>query len=521
LMGWGDSRFTLYAQELEAGYSAAGLTALTDTSYIGGTLNMPLTDDISVVAKLDNVDQTQGLQTSAQEYNMVYQFGPQWEASAGYRMDERTDESLIVPVTQREGERTDAVLQVGYTSNYDWDVYGFMQDTLSTTGNREENSRAGMGGSYQVSERLRMNAEVSGGDLGPGGRLGTDYLHSDRTSLYLNYALENERSDNALPGYQGQQGNLVAGIKSRFSDSTSVFAEERYQHAKHLTGLTHGAGISLAPTQRLNIGMNADIGTLQDRQTGAETERRAGGLQFGYGFDSLKLFSGVEYRRDETEQQDASVAERKTWLFRNNLRWQATESSRLLGKLNYADSASSDGNFYDGGYTEAVLGYAFRPVSHDRLNTLAKYTYFYNMPTTDQVTLNNTAAEYIQKSHIASLDVNYDLTRTLTVGGKYAYRLGELSLDRENEQFFDNNAHLYVARLDWAFLPEWEALLEGRLLDMPDLQETRSGALMTVSRYVGDHVKLGLGYNLADFSDDLTDMSYDHQGFFLNLTGAL
>ena len=127
----------------------------------------------------------------------------------------------------------------------------------------------------------------------------------------------------------------------------------------------------------------------------------------------------------------------------------------------------------------------------------------------------------MQKSHIAAIDLNYDLTQSLTLGGKYAYRLGELSLDRENEQFFDNSVALYVVRLDWQFLKNWETLVEGRLLDMPDLHETRSGALLTISRYVGDHLKVGLGYNFADFSDDLTDMSYDHKGFFLNLTGAM
>ena len=366
-----------------------------------------------------------------------------------------------------------------------------------------------------------MNAEVSGGDLGAGGKVGTNYLHSDRSSMYLNYILENERSDNGLNGYQGQQGNLVAGIKTRLSDSSSVFAEERYQHARNLTGLTHGAGITLAPVERLNIGLTTDIGTLEDRQTGAETKRQAGGVQVGYGFETLKLFSGIEYRFDETEQPDLSIAERTTWFFRNNFKWQANASSRVLGKLNLSNSDSSAGNFYDGGYTEAVLGYAFRPVTHDRLNTLVKYTYFYNLPTTDQVTLNNTAAEYVQKSHIAAVDVNYDLTKTVTVGGKYAYRIGEISLDRENEQFFDNSAALYVARADWQFRTNWEALVEGRLLDMPDLDQRRSGMLLTVSRYVGEHVKVGLGYNFADFSDDLTDLNYDHKGFFLNLTGAM
>jgi hypothetical protein len=56
---------------------------------------------------------------------------------------------------------------------------------------------------------------------------------------------------------------------------------------------------------------------------------------------------------------------------------------------------------------------------------------------------------------------------------------------------------------------------------MSDLSETRSGTLATVSRYVGDHVKVGLGYNFTDFSSDLTDLGFDHHGFFLNLTGTM
>jgi hypothetical protein len=34
-------------------------------------------------------------------------------------------------------------------------------------------------------------------------------------------------------------------------------------------------------------------------------------------------------------------------------------------------------------------------------------------------------------------------------------------------------------------------------------------------------VKVGVGYNFTDFSDDLTDLSFDHRGAFLNVTGAL
>ena len=49
----------------------------------------------------------------------------------------------------------------------------------------------------------------------------------------------------------------------------------------------------------------------------------------------------------------------------------------------------------------------------------------------------------------------------------------------------------------------------------------RRGALLVVSRSLGSHVKLGIGYNFTDFSDDLTDLDFDHRGAFLSLTGAL
>jgi hypothetical protein len=255
--------------------------------------------------------------------------------------------------------------------------------------------------------------------------------------------------------------------------------------------------------------------------TGAETDRQAAGIRIGYGFETVQLSSAIEYRRDDAEQLDTSITERTAWLFRNNFKYQLTPDWRIVGKVNHAVSESSLGDFYDGGYTEAVVGYAYRPVRHDRLSALAKYTYFYNVPTTDQVVAQNTAAEFIQKSHIAALDLSYDLTPSWSIGGKYAYRQGEVSLDREDPEFFANAAHLLVLRVDWRFRKDWESLAEVRALDLPDVSERRSGALVAVYRYFGDHVKFGAGYNFTDFSEDLTDLSYDHQGAFINLIGTL
>lgn len=511
-------RLTFYTQELGAGYSAPGFATLTDQQNYGGALQIPLGPWVNVYAKADRRVQDLGLETTAQEVDLGFRLSERWSVSTGVRKEMREDNSPVVPLTQELGERTDAVVQLGFDSLSSWRTYTFAQDTLEKTDSREDNGRIGLGGAYEFGDRLRMNMEVSDGDVGAGGKLGTNYQLSDRTNLYLNYALENERTDNGL---RSRSGNLVSGVKRRLSDSGSVYLEERYQDTDLLSGLTHATGVTLAGKDRWNMGANMEVGTLTDVQTGAQTERKAGGLRVAYAVDTVQLSSGIEYRFDDAEQLDATRTERTTWLFRNNFKYQLTPNWRLLGQLNYSFSDSSLGQFYDGAYTEAVVGYAYRPVNHDRLNLIAKYTYFYNVPTTDQVTLQDTAAQFLQKSHIAALDLTYDLTDRWSIGGKFAHRIGQLSLEREDPQFFDNPAQLYLVRTDFRVGQNWEAMIEGRMLDMPDLNEQRLGALVGVFRYLGEGVKVGVGYNFTDFSDNLTDLSFTHQGVFINVVGAM
>jgi hypothetical protein len=234
----------------------------------------------------------------------------------------------------------------------------------------------------------------------------------------------------------------------------------------------------------------------------------------------MQFSSGIEYRRDDAEQPDRTHTQMSLWLFRNNFKFQLTPDWRVIGKLDHSVSNSSLGDFYGGGYTEAVVGYAYRPVRNDRLNALVKYTYFYNVPTPDQLGFQNTASEFLQKSHIAALDVTYDLTANWSVGSKYAYRIGEESLDRVHPNFFNNPAQLAVLRVDWRFLRQWDGLGEVRMLELPNVNQRRRGALATIYYHIGKNLKAGVGYNFTDFSDDLTDLKYNHQGVFLNLIGT-
>jgi lipopolysaccharide assembly outer membrane protein LptD (OstA) len=226
----------------------------------------------------------------------------------------------------------------------------------------------------------------------------------------------------------------------------------------------------------------------------------------------------IEYRRDQVQSSvDLTYSNRKNFLTKNSLKYQINPDWRFIGRLNYSQSRSSLGEFYDGSYTEAVLGYGYRPVVSDRLNALAKYTYFHNLPSSGQELVANTAASFIQKSHIVAVDAIYDLTRRWSVGGKYARRIGQVSQDRVNPVFFDSTANLYIARADWHVVRQWDLAIEGRVLSVEQAKDTRSGALVALYRHLVNNVKLGAGWNFTDFSDDLTNLSYTHYGAFINL----
>jgi hypothetical protein len=63
-------------------------------------------------------------------------------------------------------------------------------------------------------------------------------------------------------------------------------------------------------------------------------------------------------------------------------------------------------------------------------------------------------------------------------------------------------------------------MVEARMLGLPDVSQRRRGALTAIYRHFGKNLKIGAGYNFTDFSDDLTDLKYNHRGVFINLVGS-
>jgi outer membrane protein OmpA-like peptidoglycan-associated protein len=517
-----------YWLKRDNGYSAPGQLTDEGLDQFGLQLKLQATNKLTLLARADSKTGTVSGKALAAEVDARYALTPNVSAEVGIRREDR-DTALAAgasAILAETGARTDVATKLAYHpvnaagEPGRWEIYGLAQATLQRDDTRSRNDRFGVGGHYQLNDRVKLLGEVSDGDGGTGGKLGADYRLSDRSSVYLNYLVSPDRSDT---GYRGRVGTLTTGMKSRYSDSLSVYGEERYQTADNgPSGLIHAFGLDLAASDRWNYGARLEQGTTSDPATG-DLQRTAISLSAGYHFEKTKYAGVVEYR---TEDGNIS-GKRDTWLVKNTLGYQASPDWRFLGKLNFAISnaaaGAAAGSLADADFTEIVLGYGYRPVLNDRLNMLFKYNYLSDLPSPGQLSATGTAAnQYEQRSHVLSVDAIYDLVPKLSVGGKLGYRMGELrDTSLPGSGWFSSRAWLAIARADWHVVHEWDALAEWRYLAVKEAGDARTGALVGVYRHLNENVKIGVGYNFTNFSDDLTNLDYRSRGWFVNLIGKL
>lgn len=502
-----DGRGNFYIEQRDAGFSAPGRLTNRDTQQAGVSLTTPVAEKTDVIVKADEIDERGGLLRRSAEVALAHELDEHWLLSAGLRSENQ--ETMF---GLNEGRRDDLLVQAEYREEDDWSLYGFTQGTLARSGDRLANNRAGVGGSYRVNERTSLLGEVSDGNLGVGGKAGVNYDMSDRTNMYLNYQLDNDRTDNGLAGRTGQ---FVTGARSRWTDSVSVYAEQRHQSATDQSGLIQAYGLDFAPDDRWSYGLTTEFGTLNS-ETENELKRRALGGKIGYSHQAIRYAGALEYREDKTALETRSV-----WLMRNNLSYKLNPDWRFIGKLDFSVGDSSRGDFFDGNFVEGSLGYAYRPVLNDKLNLLTKYTYLSDLAPPEQVNgSTGRTIDYSQRSHVFAVDAIYDLTERWSIGGKYAYRLSELRMSRDDSaDWFDSRGQLAAVRVDWHVTRKWDVMAELRRRDEFTAEDSRTGALVGVYRHFGNHFKAGVGYNFSDFSDDLTDMSFRSQGWFINAVG--
>ncbi len=508
----------IYYELREKNFSALDSETAFEKRIYGGSVRVDLTKDIEAHLAITAVEEGTATGVDTQLYEAVI------EASADI-----TDNLTLLagvswtdyrdPATPgRNGTRTDIGARLTYALNDKASVFVFGQTTAHLKGDRVRNDRIGVGAELDLTDRLSITGNISTGTSGLGGAAAVTYESSPDNKTYLGYKLDPDRDEpwNKGESIQGaDSGVIIAGSHRKMNEWLSAFTESNADLYGQKRRLTQIYGITFQPDEIWSASLGMELGTVTDVLNG-DFDRKAFSAKAGYQTETVTASATFEAR---FEDSDDNLRDRDTFLVRGNTTWTASEDWRVLAHFDALVSNSDQSAVLDGDYIEGSVGFAYRPVNNDRLNILAKYTFLYDLPGPQQVNSSGDLLGPAQRSHVVSVDASYDINEYLTIGAKYGYRYGEVSLSRGNDDFARSTAHLGIIRADVNIIKNWDALAEGRVLYSPEAGQTDWGALVAVYRHIGNNAKLGVGYNFGRFSDDLTDLTKDDEGVFLNVIG--
>jgi hypothetical protein len=498
-------------EEKEAGFASLSENITEDQTDAGFYAEVDAGDRLTLGVEVESFEKAGGDAEAKAEVRAEVQVTDTVSiAVAAARLDRTT-----IGDAGDTGTRDDVGLRVTYAPSDDVSVFVFGQHTTAITGGLQEDDRFGAGFDVQLTEKVSVAASASDGDLGPAGSFRIGYAPTADNELYLGYTLDPTRTGAGYDLVGQDDGTFVFGGSYRYSDKFRTYAEDIWDMYGQRQSITQAYGASFTPDARWTVSGGYETGQVRDDING-DFDRNAVSLGVAYADeDSLRARGRLEYR---TEDALGEAQDRDTLALSLGLENRTSENWRLLANLDALVSESEESDFRNGEYVEASLGYAYRPAQGDRTNLLFKYTYLHDLPGEDQVTADGTTDGPQQKSHILSVDGNYDIAPSLTFGAKYGYRKSELA-DRGTDLFTSNTAHLGILRLDWHIVHKWDLMLEGRVLlsDETDIEET--GGLIGIYRHMGNNAKIGLGYEQGTVSDNPADIDYDSKGVFLNIIG--
>lgn len=446
--------------------------------------------------------------------NDVGEFEREGTVEAEFALNTR--DSLAIGIEHQDvndssevGRRTDLALRLTRQLSDDALVYAFVQGTLDEEG-LGRNDRAGVGGSVAFRNGWALTGEVSDGSLGFGALALAEYADGAGSTRYAGWELDPGREITGVTGRDA--GVFKTGATERLSEDVSIFAEHIYDVFGDRRSTTTAYGLDWTPTDRFSAAVAIESGDVVDRRDN-DFERDAVSLAMRYATDAVQAQGRLEYRTDRGERSGTELRS-ETYLATADLAWKIDESHRVVVSADYAETRGTGSPTLDGTFGDVVIGYAFRPVDHDRLNLLARYRFLY-----DDIGQRVDGVDALgprQRSHVFSVDGLYDVNRHWTLGAKLGLRLAETAAT-PTDAFTDNDAVLGVLSARYHMVNKWDGLLEFRRLDLRQAETSDTGVLAALYRQINPNVSVGLGYNFGTFSDDLTDLTRDDQGLFVNL----
>ena len=489
-----------YIKDLEPGFQARGNSSDQGKQKRGADITIRVTDKNTLKLKHDQekstaVSSSGGIESSQQSTAQWQYKAEKWSLTGEYN-DQQSEGSSGMPLNQNS--LAAAKLTGSVTEKLEASISH--QTTLEGTANDQST----LGLKYDLTEHLHLQGSATSGDRGEAGEARIGY-RSDKISLYLAERLNDNQSGRSTSTIIGGETSTatIAG-----AESGKVYSEYQWDNntqgdkslslvgAEQQWKIDHGWKFNLSSEY-------SDINTLS-----GTTSRTTVAIGMSYMRKGLKISTRNEIRNDRGN------ARKKQLLTSNTIEYNLNPDYIVLGKYRYSVTQNLTTGSNDARFDEQSIGLAYRPTRNDRLNALARLTRLSDM---SPLSLDTAIATTTQMD-VLSIEWSYQITKKLEWSAKQAIRLKTEQSAGYAE--FETQTHLSLNRLNYALPRQLYLGAEYRTLTQKETNDQRAGWLSELAWEAKRHLRLGIGYNFTDFSDnEFSANDYSTAGWFIRIQG--
>ncbi|MCA9544943.1 MAG: DUF11 domain-containing protein [Myxococcales bacterium] len=367
-----------------------------------------------------------------------------------------------------------------------------------------------VGARFKASEQLTLELTESARWSGDNAtQLGVRTQLDDRHTLYGQQRLINRDG--------GVNSTTVLGGEERFGADGGGRAFAEYQLESGVLGERNRAVLGVGQRKTLIPGLTLDAGYQRSQVVaGGAGEFSQDALTLGVEWldsDKVKVSGRYEIRYEDNDEA-MGRRDRLQWLALNSAAFKLHRDLTLLLRGNWSHTVDLAFSATEAELIEGSVGLAWRPVEHDWLAVILKYTKRYEQRPTD-VTLQlpeREEADVVSVMPIVELPYGFQLVE------KLAWKRNAIAAGAVPAVV--GNTVLWINRLNYHLTNTWDVGAEYRWLRSTLAQNQLHGTLLEVNYIIQKTVRLGLGYNFTRFSDDeFSRLDEDHGGAFFRVIG--
>jgi hypothetical protein len=506
-LGFTDNDFTVGAwwRNIDKGYSNTRVSsyAQSDAVEYGAEMAADMSDKVKIYTKINKTEKDEN-SFSETQMTVEYDINAKLSVSAEIKTMQTQESNVTV-------DGAIGALRIDYEPVPNLEAFLTGQSTLENDDGAYENNDALIVGARYLYDASSTGVRYVTGHRGDAVTLDVSHqLNKDHT-IYGGYTWSDDYAsdyDRALGS--GINRGFTVGQRWSITNRVSLYNESQLIKNSGDKGATNSLGMDFYLGEGWNLGFLYQKGEF-DSESGNSTDRDSLSFNIGRTSSVMNWASKLEYR------QDVGGEDRRQWVSTNRLSYKVNDSLRLAGRFNYSDTKDNLNSQNGARFTEVNTGFAYRPYDSSKWAFFGRYTFLYDLASLGQDIVNGSA--YDQRSQVLSFEGVYKLDDKWEFALKYAARIGEARFGRGEGEWFDSRTSFYAGQVRYDVLYKWHGLFEYRVLEVKD-GGIKQGYMLGADRDITENLRIGVGYNFTDFSDDLTKLDYKYRGWFVNIVGT-